>query len=245
MKIPSGDGVRLLRHDLTAVGGRYTGSEPGRALSFAGILNDMERTGRQENEATLAKDVLEAMVRMIEEQVRDHRIHSLRGRSGGWPGAGLWGAALRHVCDVSPSINRRTEDEAGHGTAYADRFNRLIDYSSQKHGVDAGLIRAVIRAESGFDPRATSSKGAMGLMQLMPETARDLGVDDPYDPVQNVMAGTEYLKTLLHRYNGDTNTALAAYNWGMGNVERNPGRLPEETKTYITRITRYRDEAAV
>ena len=245
MKIPSGDGVRLLRHDLTAVGERYTGSDPGGTLSFAGILNDIERTGSQGHEAALAKNVLEAMVRMIEEQVRDHRIHSFRERSGGWPGAGFRGTALRHGCDVSPSINRHREDAPGDGTAYGDRFNRLIDYSSRKHGVDAGLIRAVIRAESGFDPRATSPKGAMGLMQLMPETARDLGVDDPYDPFQNVMAGTEYLKTLLHRYNGDTNTALAAYNWGMGNVERNPGRLPEETKTYIARITQYRDEAAV
>lgn len=245
MKIPSGDSVRLLRHDLTAVSERYTTNDPGRVLNFAGVLSDIEQTGRKELEAVLAKDVLEAMVRMIEEQVRDHRIHSLRERSGGWPSVGLWGTALRHACDVSPSINRHREDTTGNGTAYEDRFNRLIDYSSRKHGVDAGLIRAVIRAESGFDPQATSSKGAMGLMQLMPETARDLGVDDPYDPVQNVMAGTKYLKTLLHRYNGDTNTALAAYNWGMGNVERNPGRLPEETKTYIARVARYREDAMV
>ena len=80
-------------------------------------------------------------------------------------------------------------------------------------------------------------------MQLMPETARDLGVKDPYDPAQNVMAGTRYLKMLLDRYNGNANTALAAYNWGMGNVERNPARLPEETKNYIARVTGYRNKA--
>jgi soluble lytic murein transglycosylase-like protein len=76
-------------------------------------------------------------------------------------------------------------------------------------------------------------------MQLMPETARDLGIEDPYDPSQNVTAGTRYLKMLIDRYKGNVNVALAAYNWGMGNVERNPGRLPEETRNYIARINGY------
>jgi soluble lytic murein transglycosylase-like protein len=77
----------------------------------------------------------------------------------------------------------------------------------------------------------------MGLMQLMPDTAKGLGVTNAYDPEQNVMAGTRFLKSLLDRYNGDVRMALAAYNWGMGNLERSTtGNLPEETRNYIARI---------
>jgi soluble lytic murein transglycosylase-like protein len=112
----------------------------------------------------------------------------------------------------------------------------IIDKASRQHGVDPGLIKAVIKAESGFNPRAVSSAGARGLMQLMPATARGLGVDDAFDPEQNVMAGTRFLRDLLNRYNGDIDSTLAAYNWGPGNVDRHPDRLPRETRAYLTRV---------
>jgi soluble lytic murein transglycosylase-like protein len=127
--------------------------------------------------------------------------------------------------------------------ASSSDYQQIIAQASRTYGVDATLITSVIRAESDFDPQATSSKGAMGLMQLMPDTARDLGVRSAYDPEENIMAGTRYLKSLLDRYDGDIPQALAAYNWGMGNVERNPGNLPRETRDYIARITRYMNQA--
>lgn len=126
----------------------------------------------------------------------------------------------------------------------AGDFEAIVQDAAAHHGLDPGLIRAVIRAESGFDPAAESPKGACGLMQLMPSTARELGVQDPFDARQNIMGGSRYLKTLLDRYNGDLDQALAAYNWGMGNVEKNPGRLPAETRTYLTRVKQYYSETS-
>lgn len=115
----------------------------------------------------------------------------------------------------------------------------IIGQASETYGVDPDLVKAVVKAESDFDNSTTSHKGAMGLMQLMPETAKDLGVRNSYDPVENVMAGTRYLKGLLDRYDGNVTLALAAYNWGMGNVERHPERLPRETQTYISRVNKF------
>lgn len=118
-------------------------------------------------------------------------------------------------------------------------LNDIIEKAAKRYDVDPDLIRSVIKAESNFDSKALSPKGAVGLMQLMPETAKELGVKNAYDPEENVMGGTKYLKMLLDRYGGEIDIALAAYNWGMGNLERNSGRLPLETKNYIARIDEY------
>jgi soluble lytic murein transglycosylase-like protein len=115
-------------------------------------------------------------------------------------------------------------------------LDHIISKASNRYGVDAGLIKAVIKAESDFNPQAVSHAGASGLMQLMPSTARSLGVNDSFDPEQNVMGGTRFLKDMLQRYNGNVDSALAAYNWGPGNVDKRPDHLPRETRDYLVRV---------
>lgn len=112
----------------------------------------------------------------------------------------------------------------------------VIAKAAKRYGVEVGLIKAVIKAESNFNPNAVSHAGAQGLMQLMPATARSLGVRDSFNPEQNVMAGTRFLRDLLDRYNGNIDSALAAYNWGPGNVDKRPHHLPRETRDYLARV---------
>jgi len=128
------------------------------------------------------------------------------------------------------------------GTADCDplpsgELNSLIESASQKSGVDAQLVRAVIERESAGRPCALSARGAEGLMQLMPETAEDLEVQDPFDPKQNVEGGAKLLKSLLNRYNNDTSLALSAYNAGATRVDE-AGGIPQipETVDYVAEI---------
>jgi hypothetical protein len=118
-----------------------------------------------------------------------------------------------------------------------EQLDKLIDENAKAVGIQANLIRAVIDQESGARPCAVSSRGAQGLMQLMPATAGQLGVRDPFDPKQNVEAGTRLLKELLTKYNNDVSLALAAYNAGEGRVDREGGVPPiPETTNYVESI---------
>jgi hypothetical protein len=118
-------------------------------------------------------------------------------------------------------------------------FDQIVEEAARKYGVKPALIKAVIQAESAGNPLAVSPAGAQGLMQLLPDTADELGVKNSFDPVQNIMAGTRYLRQLLDRYRGNVKVALAAYNWGMGNLEKHPEAMPKETKDYIAKVEDY------
>jgi soluble lytic murein transglycosylase-like protein len=118
-------------------------------------------------------------------------------------------------------------------------YEAAISEHARRQGVAADLVRAVIQVESAFNPVAVSTKGAMGLMQLMPWTAHELGVNNPFDPDQNIRGGVTYLKQLLNRYDQKVELALAAYNAGIGNVEKY-GAVPpfKETRNYVNKITK-------
>jgi soluble lytic murein transglycosylase-like protein len=117
-------------------------------------------------------------------------------------------------------------------------FQGFIEEASALYGVSAELVRAVIQTESGFDPKAVSGVGAKGLMQIMPRTARALGIQDPFDPKQNIFGGVKYLSMLLEKYNGNVALALASYNAGPGNVRKHGGIPPfGETRGYVKKIT--------
>jgi soluble lytic murein transglycosylase-like protein len=119
-------------------------------------------------------------------------------------------------------------------------FHPIIDEAACRHEVDPALVKAIIMAESSYDPRAISKKGAKGLMQLMPLTAKSFGVEDAFDPTNNIRAGVAYFKKLLNQFNGDERLALAAYNAGSKKVRQYKGVPPfEATQLYIEKVFGY------
>lgn len=122
---------------------------------------------------------------------------------------------------------------------YLSEYDFQIEYNAKRFGVRPDLVRAVAQVESGFNPRARSSKGAMGIMQLMPATAAELSVKNPYNAAENIRGGVQYLRQLLDRYDGNEVLALAAYNAGPTSVERYGYQVPPyaETRDYVGKVT--------
>jgi hypothetical protein len=123
---------------------------------------------------------------------------------------------------------------------FKSKYDEIIVAAARKHDVDAALVSAVIKAESDYNPRIVSHKGAQGLMQLMPATAKRFGVSNSFDPAENIYAGTKYLRWLLKTFDGNADLAVAAYNAGEGNVWKYKGVPPfRETVNYINRISKH------
>ncbi|MCL1821104.1 MAG: lytic transglycosylase domain-containing protein [Oscillospiraceae bacterium] len=157
--------------------------------------------------------------------------------------------AMAGDTDVAGDVN------PGGSAVARSNYDRLIDAIARKHGVSAELARAVVWAESNFNPNTVSRAGAVGLMQLMPSTANLLGVEDSFDPVQNIDGGVRYLASKLKDYGGDVLKALAAYNCGPTRLSNlgitdlsDPEQfalLPKETQNYITRIENYLENLGI
>jgi hypothetical protein len=229
--------------------------------SFASVLNRAERSPlHTDGEGSLlSKLPKEKLLQLLERNQMEMNLRLLKslGDEGGIPEPApdpLGMFAAEGIKGTTEGLRETGSREASKSQQHVPKYDAspsyregaspsykelapIIRQASETYGVDQELIRAVIKAESNFQVQSTSPKGARGLMQLMPATAAEMGVTDSYNPVENIMGGTRYLKGLLNRYQGDVPRALAAYNWGPGNVEKYPDRLPRETREYIARVT--------
>lgn len=145
---------------------------------------------------------------------------------------------LASPAETQPQVHRAAQPDARWLLSHSSQYDSLIDSAARAQTLQPALVRALIVVESGFNPRAVSKKGAVGLMQLLPSTARRYGVKDPYDPSENVRAGAHYLRDLLARYHSNVELALAAYNAGEDAVERYGRQIPPfpETLNYVPSV---------
>lgn len=165
--------------------------------------------------------------------------------SGSGSGYGLYGNYGNYNSYGQNTFGQILKNTAAVSTSggISTPMDSIFEAASKETGVDIRLLKAVGKAESNFNASATSRCGAMGVMQLMPGTAKSLGVTDAYDARQNIMAGSKYLAKLLDKYDGDTKLALAAYNAGSGNVAKYGGIPPfKETQNYVKRVLEYAGE---
>lgn len=158
---------------------------------------------------------------------------------------------VHHFTNIRPAgreyrviIPERQKELPAKSTNYNDSYDKMILQHSRAHGMDPSLIKAVMKAESNFNPYAVSHKGAQGLMQLMPGTAKLMNIDNPFDPDENIKGGTKYLKQLDDTFQGDLELVLAAYNAGPQKVIKHNMNVPpiEETRSFIKRVKLFYDK---
>ncbi len=212
---------------------------PARAQS-GGITSTTDETGRKiyvngDEPSTASRTGTAAPARspLVYWSVTEHRFKPV-------PTSGaVMRAARSAASEVSTYLDGKAQTHQTLNRAFTQEdIDAAIDEAAARHNVDPSLVRSVVKVESNFNPNAVSRKGAMGLMQLMPSTARSLNVSNPFDPQQNVDAGVRHLRRLLDSYGGDVRLSLAAYNAGSGAVARSAG-VPHfrETQNYVRRIT--------
>jgi hypothetical protein len=250
-RIPS---VESCQKKIAAEHDRRTDGRADAVSSFASFLLRAESSPLHTNVdgSQMSRLPKETLLRLLEKNQTEMNLRLLKSLDEGGeipePAPDILGmlaeGVIRGTASGEASKYQQQTPKYDGSPSYKE-FAPIIRQASETYGVDQNLIRAVIKAESNFKVLSTSPKGARGLMQLMPETAREMGVTDPYNPIENIMGGTRYLKGLLNRYQGDVPRALATYNWGAGNVEKYPDRLPRETHEYITRVTEEYQSAKV
>lgn len=161
-----------------------------------------------------------------------------------FPQASAPGSAGLQVPDSSPAQEREANSKSDDSTVRKEKpahpFDGIIHKAAERYEVDPALVKAIIMAESSYNPRAVSKKGARGLMQLMPRTAKALGVEDSFDPADNINAGVRYFKQLLDQFNGNVKLAVAAYNAGSRKVKKYHGIPPfKNTRYYVAKVIEY------
>lgn len=184
---------------------------------------------------------LESLVNLLGRQLATLERTLTQAMAAITRGIETWGKSPHVASDFARA--RVNANDAGANTP--SKYAALVSDAARRHELDPGLLTAVIRQESGFQPNAISDAGAMGLMQLMPETARSLGVRDPLNPAQNIEGGATLIRSLIDRYHGQLDLALAAYNAGSGAVDRYGGVPPyRETQDYVRNVlAMYRETA--
>jgi hypothetical protein len=206
-----------------------TSDESGRKI----YVNEDKGNGDGPSSASRAEASTRSRSPLVYWSVTEHRFKPV-------PTSGaVMRAARSAASEVNTYLDGRAQSHQILNRAFtAQDIDAAIDQAAARHNVDPSLVRSVVKVESNFNPNAVSRKGAMGLMQLMPSTARSLNVSNPFDPQQNVDAGVRHLRRLLDSYGGDVRLSLAAYNAGSGAVARSAG-VPRfrETQNYVRRIT--------
>jgi hypothetical protein len=222
--------------------------------AFAASLNEAVTAGEKKNfvlpeNFPLPKEDIQKIIWQLQEQINSQlfRLVTEDKDDNDFPIPYLWEMPMPIMrSDSEESASKKPRLSQNNDAVFPmSDMEVTIEKAARAFGVDADLIRSMIKVESNFAAGSTSPKGAMGLMQLMPATAREMGVNNPYNPEESIIGGTRYFKSLLDRYHGNASLALAAYNWGMGNLEKNPDKMPRETKDYISRVWRHYRETKV
>ena len=228
-----------LRASLTATSCLSTmfSALPARAQAITSTTDESGRkiyvNGDAPDAAARAEVATAARSRLVYWSSTEHRFKPV-------PTSGaVMRAARSAASEVNTYLDGRARTQQTLNRAFTQQeIDAAIDEAAARHHVDPSLVRSVVKVESNFNPNAVSRKGAMGLMQLMPSTARSLNVSNPFNPIENVDAGVRHLRKLLDSYGGNVRLSLAAYNAGAGAVARSAG-VPhfKETQDYVRRIT--------